>query len=126
MSTDLFDVSGEDVVVRLVAHPGAGRTAVVGRHGDALKVKVSAPPVEGRANRAVEDLLAEVLGVERARVTVVAGESSRTKRVRIEGLGADDARKRLDEAMAGAAAPAGGGQGRGDAAKRGGRGFKPR
>ena len=66
--------------------PRAARDAVVGIHGDALKVKVSEPPEEGRANRAVERLLADLLNVAPAAVTVVAGASSRSKRIEILDL----------------------------------------
>lgn len=104
VSADLFDVSGSEdapaIVLRVVAHPGAGRTSVVGIHGDALKVRVGAPPVGGRANAALIDLVAEIFGVQAAAVSLSAGEASRTKRVRVEGVTGPDARRRLDEAMA--------------------------
>jgi hypothetical protein len=106
--SDLYDVSGEDVVVRVQVHPGAGRTAVDGRHGDALKVRVGAPPAGGRANDAVVGLIAEVLGVPAASVTVVGGATSRSKRIRVSGLSTGDLDRRLELALAG---NAGGGRG---------------
>lgn len=108
---DLFDVSGSEeapaIVLRVVAHPGAGRTSVVGIHGDALKVRVGAPPVGGRANAALVDLVAELFGVARDKVAVTSGESSRVKRVRVEGVDAAAAHRLLDQAVAhaGAGAP---------------------
>lgn len=80
------------VVVRLHVQPGAARSGVVGRHGDAVKVKVAAPPVEGKANAAVVALVAEVLGVRPAQVSLVAGDASRAKRVRVDGVSGDRAR----------------------------------
>lgn len=80
------------VVVRLHVQPGAARSGVVGRHGDAVKVKVAAPPVEGRANAAVVALVAEVLGVKPAQVSLVAGDTSRAKRVRVDGVTGDRVR----------------------------------
>jgi uncharacterized protein (TIGR00251 family) len=112
MVDDLFDIvaSAEgdppsdappDLVLRLHVHPGAGRTAIVGRHGDALKVKVGAPPADGRANAAVLALVAETLGVQAAQVELASGASSRSKRVRIHGVDADDLRRALQLAVAG-------------------------
>ena len=81
--------------------PGARRAAVVGRHGDGWKLRVTAPPVEGRANEAVAALLAEALGVRSRQVTVVHGLTSRRKQVEIRGLDAADAEQRLDAASKG-------------------------
>src|SRR5580704_2724832 len=75
-----------DLLLRVHVQPGAGRTAVVGRHGDALKIKVGAPPEGGRANAAVVTLLSETLGVGAAQVTLASGGSSRDKRLKIEGV----------------------------------------
>lgn len=72
-----------DIVLRVHVQPGAGRTEVVGRYGDALKVKVAAPPEGGRANQAVAQLLATTLGVAPSHVTLTSGETSRSKRFRI-------------------------------------------
>ena len=104
---DVFD-EGEDgaVVLRLHVQPGAGRTAVVGRHGDALKVRVAAPPERGRANDACVALVAETLGVPAAQVELVSGPASRAKRVRVTGVEADDVRRLLAAALG---APGGGG-----------------
>lgn len=101
MPDDLFDVTAEgDVVLRLHVQPGAGRTAVAGKHGDALKVRVAAPPEGGRANEAVIALVAETLGVGKDAVTLTSGESSRSKRVKISGVGPDDAVRLLHDALA--------------------------
>ncbi|MCZ7648942.1 MAG: DUF167 domain-containing protein [Planctomycetota bacterium] len=77
------------------ASPGSSKAGVRGLHGAALKVAVNAPPEKGKANAALERLLAEVLGVPPKAVTVVAGLASRQKRVRVQGLDAQTARKRL-------------------------------
>jgi hypothetical protein len=67
-------------------HPRARRSAVAGRLGDAWKLDLTAPPVEGKANEECVRLLAEVVGVPRARVRIVTGLTSRTKVVEIEGV----------------------------------------
>ena len=83
--SDLYDDSPDGIVLRIHVQPGAGRSAVVGRHGDALKVRVAAPPVEGRANEATRSLLAESLGVPESDVELTSGQSSRSKRFRLKG-----------------------------------------
>ena len=67
-------------------HPRARRSAVKGRMGDAWKLDLAAPPVEGKANDECVRFLAELAGVPRARVRVVTGLTSRTKVVEIEGV----------------------------------------
>ncbi|MGH9139334.1 MAG: DUF167 domain-containing protein [Acidimicrobiales bacterium] len=86
----LFVADGDDAVVLSVhAQPGAGRTHVVGRHGDAVKIRVAAPPEHGRANDALVKVLAESFGVKEAFVELKSGASSREKRFRISGLKPD-------------------------------------
>jgi uncharacterized protein (TIGR00251 family) len=75
---------GTDLELNVHAQPGARRTEVQGVHGDAIKIRVSAPPVEGAANAALLELLAEAFKVPRGRCTLLSGETSRRKRIRIE------------------------------------------
>lgn len=77
------------------AVPNAPRSEVTGWLGEVLKIKVQAPPVEGRANEVLCAFLAEALGVPRRAVTVLRGGTSRHKVVRIEGMGLDDVKARL-------------------------------
>jgi len=67
----------------LHVQPGASHTEVSGTHGDALKVRLAAPPVDGKANAELLRFLAEAFGVPRRNVTLVRGETSRAKVVRI-------------------------------------------
>ena len=83
--TDCYSVTDEAIVVDVQVQPRAGRTAVLGRHGHALKLRVAAPPVDGRANEAAAELLAELAGVKAKAVTQVSGEKSRLKRFRLAG-----------------------------------------
>ena len=77
------------------AIPGAPKNQICGWLGEALKVKIQAPPVEGRANGALVKLLAEALEVPRRTVTLVRGDTSRHKTVRIDGLDLAEAKRRL-------------------------------
>lgn len=73
----------EAVTVRLHVQPGAKRSQWAGRHGEAMKLRVAAPAVDGKANEALVRFLAEFCGVPRAAIEIVQGETGRTKRVRI-------------------------------------------
>lgn len=74
------------VLLSVHAQPGARRTEVVGRHGDAIKIRVAAPPVDDRANAALVAYVAKGFGVRRSAVTIRSGASSRHKRVLVAGL----------------------------------------
>jgi len=88
------------VIVDVHVQPRAGRTAVVGRHGHALKLRVAAPPADGRANDAACALIAETFGVAPSEVALVSGATSRTKRVRVDGIDAATATTVLERALA--------------------------
>jgi len=70
--------------------PGGKKNEVIGVHDGALKLSVTAQPIEGKANRAVTKFISQLLGIAPSRVSIVSGESSRTKRVKIEGLDAQE------------------------------------
>ncbi len=91
----LYEIDGDDVVLRVQVSPGAGRSTVVGRHGDSLKLRVAAPPVGGRANDAARGLLAETFGLKDRQVSVEAGEGSRSKRFRLGAVDTEDFQRRL-------------------------------
>ena len=86
--------------LRLRVSPGSGRAGIVGRHGDAWKVRVTAPPEHGRANEAVLRLLATTLAVPREAVSLVSGHSGRDKIVELAGVGPALAERRLSSASA--------------------------
>ena len=72
--------------LRLRVLPGARRSEIAGRHGDGWKVRVAAPPENGRANDAVRRLLAERLDLPRSAVTIVSGHTAREKVVELDGI----------------------------------------
>ena len=76
-------------------HPRARRSAVTGRLGEAWKLDLAAPPVEGKANEECVRFLAELAGVPRSRVRILNGASSRTKLVEIDGMPQTDLEERL-------------------------------
>ncbi len=83
--------------VRLTVYvqPGASRSNIVGRHGDAIKVRLAAPPVDGRANEALVVFIATKCGVASSDVTLVRGHVSRRKTLDVTGVSATDIERRL-------------------------------
>ncbi|MEZ5557975.1 MAG: DUF167 family protein [Pseudomonadales bacterium] len=75
---------GTDLVLELRVVPRASRDAVV-RDGDQLKVRITAPPVDGKANQHLRRLLGRLLGVAQSQVVIERGEHDRSKRVRVHG-----------------------------------------
>ena len=76
-------------------HPRAGKNAITGELGNVLKVSLTSPPVNGRANEACIDFFAKLLKVPRTSVTIASGQTSRRKVIRVSGLSAEDIRSRI-------------------------------
>jgi uncharacterized protein (TIGR00251 family) len=85
----------EGCVLPVRAQPGARKTGVLGEQAGALKVAVTAPPQDGRANKALAQALREALGVKRSQVELLSGETSRDKRFLIRGLTKTELEARL-------------------------------
>ena len=85
----------EGCVLPVRAQPGARKNAIVGEHAGALKVAVTAPPEDGRANQALLELLRDKLELKRSQVELIAGPTSRDKRYLIRGLTRAELEKRL-------------------------------
>jgi uncharacterized protein (TIGR00251 family) len=84
--------------IALRVSPGARTNAVVGRHGEAWKLRVAAPPEGGRANAAVIELLADTLGVSPRTISVVSGHGARDKLVELAGITPDETERLLEVA----------------------------
>ncbi|MCC7077816.1 MAG: DUF167 domain-containing protein [Acidimicrobiia bacterium] len=80
---DLFELTRDVCVLRVHVQPGAGRDAIVGRHGNALKLKIRARPEGGAANAGLLVFLAQCLGVRRGDLHILSGHKSRSKRVSV-------------------------------------------
>ena len=89
----------DGAILPVLAHPGSKRNAVLGERAGALRVAVTSPPEKGKANTAIQSVLAQCLGCKAAQVTLLAGVSSRQKRFLIEGIGPEELRQRLAAAM---------------------------
>ena len=89
----------EGCVVQVRAQPGAKRNGVVGEQNGSLKVAVTAPADQGKANKALVEVLADALGVKRSQVELVAGPSQREKRFLVRGMDAEQLRSRVNELL---------------------------
>lgn len=94
---------GERGLLRVRVAPRAGRDAVVGWEGETLRVRVAAPPAEGRANAAVVALLARHFDVPKREIEIVRGAASRDKWVRVDAMSAESLRSRGVDAAGDAA-----------------------
>ncbi len=87
--------SSDGCVLAVRVHPGAKRNAITGEHDGALKISLTTPPTDGRANEALIAFLAEKLRLPKARVALVSGQTNRSKVLRITGLNAEEVRTLL-------------------------------
>src|SRR5215467_1417857 len=91
--------SSKGISFSVKVHPRARKNAITGVIGDALKVALTAPPVEGRANQAVIEFFAELFEIPRSSVTIASGETSRNKMVRVSGISRTAVEQRLAETL---------------------------
>src|SRR5215471_3757736 len=89
--------SRQGVSFAIRVHPRAKKNAITGELGDALKLSLTTPPIEGRANEACVEFFAKLLKVPRSSVTIAFGQSSRNKVIRVVELSAEEVRRRLYE-----------------------------
>jgi uncharacterized protein (TIGR00251 family) len=87
--------AAEGAIFSIRVHPRAKKNAITGELGDALKLSLTAPPIDGKANAACIEFFAKLLKVPRSSVTIAAGESSRNKVIRVIGLSPEEVRQRL-------------------------------
>jgi uncharacterized protein (TIGR00251 family) len=96
MTTPFTHDTPDGCTLSVRIHPGARKNAITGIHAEALKISLTTPPVEGRANEALIAFLADALHLPKARITLVTGQASRTKLLRITGKSAADVQAALD------------------------------
>jgi uncharacterized protein (TIGR00251 family) len=91
----VIGTTASGITLRVRVQPRASRTDVAGPYGDALRIRVAAPPVDGAANDELIRFLATRLGVPRSAITIVSGATGRSKVAAVEGIGASEAARRL-------------------------------
>ncbi|WP_455198659.1 DUF167 family protein [Kaarinaea lacus] len=82
-----FQWDGEDLLLDIRVQPRASRDEIVGLHDDALKIRITAPPQDGKANIHLIRFLSEVFGTPRSRIELISGQTGRKKRIRIRSPG---------------------------------------
>jgi uncharacterized protein len=87
--------SADGVAFAVKVHPRARKNAITGEFGDALKLSLTSPPVDGRANQACIEFFAKLLMVPRSSVTIASGQTSSQKVIRVSGLSAEEIRRRI-------------------------------
>ncbi|HKS71772.1 MAG TPA: DUF167 domain-containing protein [Terriglobales bacterium] len=88
--------SASGVTFSIKVHPRARKDAIAGQLGDALKLSLTAPPIDGRANHACIEFFANLLKLPRSSITIASGQNSRNKVIHIAGLSAAELRQRLN------------------------------
>jgi uncharacterized protein len=92
--------SATGVSFAVKVHPRARKNAITGITGDALKLALTAPPVDGKANQGVIEFFADLFAISRSSVTIASGETSRNKVIRVSGISAEQVRQKLQAALA--------------------------
>lgn len=91
----MFAKVPEGVQISLYIQPNASKTEIIGEHNGSLKIKIKAPPVEGKANDEVVAFLSKVLGISKRNIDILKGDKSREKKVLIRGVALPEIQKAL-------------------------------
>jgi uncharacterized protein (TIGR00251 family) len=86
----IYEKKSQDLCFRVYIRPRASKDEIVGQHGDCLKIRLTAPAVEGKANQALIKFLAKKLAVPKSAIQIISGERNRTKLIKIKGLKPED------------------------------------
>lgn len=81
----MFRISADGIIIDVHAQPNASKNQIVGEHGGRLKIKLQSPPIDGKANDCLIELLSDILGLAKSKIRVIKGEASREKSVLLIG-----------------------------------------
>jgi uncharacterized protein (TIGR00251 family) len=99
MSPTFSSDTSDGCILNVRIHPGARKNAITGTHDNALKISLTTPPVDGRANEALIAFLADALQIPKSRIDLLTGQTSRTKTLRITGKSAAEVQAALDPTL---------------------------
>ncbi len=91
----VFTKTEGGIKLALFVQPKASKNEIIGPHNGALKIKITAPPIDGKANTALVEFLANALDIPKRQIRILKGETGRNKSVEIFGLNLDEIRRRL-------------------------------
>lgn len=97
MSFPYLDGSDKGVFLAIYVVPGASRSAFVGEYDGMLKVQIAAPPVDGKANKAIRAFVAKTLGLKKGDIDIASGKTSKRKRLLLSGAALDEIAQTLDD-----------------------------
>ncbi len=95
MNRQWITQSGKDVILTLHIVPRSSKTEICGEHGNALKIKLQAPPVEGKANKALIEFLSGTFDIPCNCISILSGDTGRSKRIQISGISEEDLLSKL-------------------------------
>jgi uncharacterized protein (TIGR00251 family) len=96
MNNLVFEKTGDGIVFTVKVVPGSSRTTICGLHGEMVKIKISAAPEKGKANKGLVDFLAKKLSVKKNAISIISGKTSAVKGVRVIGISVEQLSKKLD------------------------------
>jgi len=94
---DCFKIRGNDIIVKVKIVPGSSKNKIVGVYNDALKITVTAPPVEGKANKKCITYLAKYFDIAKSKIEIISGQTSKNKLIRIYDINRTDFLKKLEK-----------------------------
>ena len=87
---DYFKVTGNDIIIKVKIVPGSSNNKIIGKYNDALKISITAPPVEGEANKKCISYLAKCFDVAKSKIEIISGQASKNKLIKIYDISQKD------------------------------------
>ena len=89
-SNDYFKITGNDIVIKVKIVPGSSKNKIVGVYNDALKISITAPPVEGKANKKCIAYLAKYFDISKSKIEIILGQTSKNKLIKIYDISQEE------------------------------------
>lgn len=96
---DYFKITGNDIIIKVKIVPGSSKNKIVGVYNDALKITITAPPVEGKANKKCISYLSKHFDIAKSKIEILSGKNSRNKLIKISNINQNDFLDKLEEVI---------------------------